>query len=616
MKRTRRAGNLLLSALFMAAFLFFLSVALVLTNREDIQYTLFTDHKMRCILAADGMLDYAVGVMRTNPNWEEKFKTWRLPFKSGAEGSVTWRPWMDPQVLPGATRYSPPQNTYPSAGIELIATGRSGLFACERHMLLEEFRLADSMLKGDLKPHLCNLNATGSVTVLTPTFVWEKAPDTTAKPLTNTISASAGPVLHLAEEKGTTPPEIKDFSLQEVNGIRIPTPGFPTSSIQIPTGHGAFALELKENNWGWTLLPDPGDQLGADLNHQASITPASAGSAGWDKLTLNWDTLAKSPSDLTVDYSYFNGPRINWYSLVGTRAEVVGDDYICHGKHYFYSGFRFKNTPAAGEMIHSQGKDPSLYEEPCILSYNLKSKKWSVVLDFLKVDPDPLVEPTIVTGPRPDQNSLFVQPGPVIHTHVQGQADGSWFTVGKEGLSLASLPKRTTLFALGKEILYCEARSDTDVKPPLMALNQHDIAPFFPKFLPPLNLAGVYDPKKDFPGEFEPKLDLRWSIYESTLTGYETDLYAVARLVVNLQPPSEEPKKVETASLAHFDGKRWQILPAGFSRMLPPNSSYRKEMQLNYGGQDGPASGKFVLAGYPSEKSLLRRYVPVARWGP
>ena len=44
MKRIRRAGNLLLSALFMAAFLFFLSVALVLTNREDIQYTLFIAH--------------------------------------------------------------------------------------------------------------------------------------------------------------------------------------------------------------------------------------------------------------------------------------------------------------------------------------------------------------------------------------------------------------------------------------------------------------------------------------------------------------------------------------------------------------------------------------------
>ncbi|ODT58910.1 hypothetical protein ABS71_18300 [bacterium SCN 62-11] len=607
-----------MSALFMAAFLFFLSVALVLTNREDIQYTLFTDHKMRCRLAADGTLDYALNIMRTHPNWEDRLRNWKLPFKSGAEGSISWRPWADPQVLPGALRYSQPVTTSPSAGIELVAIGKSGLFACERHMLVEEFRLADSMLKGDIKPHLLNMGDAGNLAVLTPTYTWEKAPATTAKPLLNTLSASAGPALHLSENEGTKPPEIKDFSLQEVNGIRVPLPGFPTSSIQIPKGHGVFGLELKNNNWAWNVLPDPGDQLGTDLNHQATITPDDGNSSatGWDKLTMNWDILAKTPSELTVDYSYFNGPRINWYSLTGTRAEMSGDDYICHAKHFFYSGFRFKNSQAAGGMVHSQGKDPSLYEEPCILSYNVKTKKWTVVLDYLKVDPDPLVEPTILTGLRPDPNSMLVQPGGLIHTHVAGQADNSWYRVGKEQLTLSSLPKRATLYALGSEVLFCQARSDTDVQPPLMALNEHDIAPFFPKFLPILNEGALYNSKLNFSGELEPKLDLRWSTSETSLAGYESDLYAVVRLVADFAPPGDKPQTVQTSSLAHFDGKRWQIVPAGLSRLLPDTSSYRKEMALDYAGGDGPMSGKFVLAGYVTEKSLLRRYVPVARWGP
>ena len=600
----------------MAAFLFFLSVALVLTNREDIQYTLFVDHKMRCNLAADGTLDYALNIMRSTSNWEGKFKTWRLSFQSGAEGQASYHPWTDPAVLPGATRYSPPETPSPSAGIELVATGRSGLFASERHMLVEEFRLADSMLKGDIKPHLFNISDAGQVTVLTPSFTWEKAPATTAAPIIGTLSAAAGPLVHLSADKGTKPPEIKDFSLTKVAGIPIPTSGLASAAKQIPTGHGAYMLELKNNSWGWVLLPDPGEQLGTII--QPAITPDDGGSSasGWDKLTLNWDTLAKTPDQLTVDYSYFNGPKINWYCLVGTRAEMSGEDYICHGMHYYYSGFRFKNSQAAGGMTHSQGKDPSLYEEPCILKFNLKSKQWTVLLDYLKVDPDPLVEPTILTGLRPSMNSLFIQPGPLIHTQVLGQADNSWYTVGKEQLTLANLPKRATMFALSNEILYCDPRSDTDIKPPLMALNQHDIRPYFPKYLPVLNEGGPYDPKQKLIGQMEPQLNLRWSIDEASRTGYDKDLYAIVRLAVTFTPPAKAPQTVQASSLAHWDGKRWQILPAGLSRLLPDTSSYRTEMNRDYGGSDGPLTGKFVLAGYPSEKSQLRRYVPVARWGP
>jgi hypothetical protein len=617
-RRSRRAGNLLLSALFMAAFLFFLSVALVLTNREDIQYTLFTDHKMRCNLAADGTLDYALQVMRTNSNWEEKFKTWRVPFQSGAEGQVSYRPWTEPSVLPGATRFSLPLTPSPSAGIELIATGKSGLFASERHMLLEEFRLADSMLKGDIKPHLVNVSEAGAAMILTPTFTWEKAPATTSKPIMGSLSASAGPVFHLSEDQGSPPPEVKDFALQTVAGIPMPIPGFPLSSSQIPKGHGAFFLQLKDNNLGWVRAPDPGDQLGGDLTVQAQITPDDGGTAasGWDKITLNWDTLAKTPSELTVDYSYFNGPRINWYSLVGTRAQVLDDEYICHARHYFYSGFRFKNSQAGGGVTHTQYKRPDLFDEPCILSFNLKTQKWKVVLDYLKVDPDPLVEPTIINGLHPDSNSLLVLAGPQVYTHVEGQADNSWYSVGKEQLTLANLPKRASLFSLGNEILYCDPRGDTDVAPPLMALNQHDIAPFFPKFLPVLNEGGTYDAKQNLPGEFEPQLNLRWSIDQASLTGYAQDLYGVARLAVTFTPPAQAPQTVQASGLAHWDGKRWQILPAGLSRLLPDPTSYKSEMSRDYAGGDGPLTGKFVLAGYASEKSLLRRYVPVARWGP
>lgn len=82
MTRSRR-GNLLLSALFMSAFLFFLSVAIVVTNREDIRSTLLADHKMRAEFAADGTLDRDIQLMRSNPEWESALNN-GVSFSSGA----------------------------------------------------------------------------------------------------------------------------------------------------------------------------------------------------------------------------------------------------------------------------------------------------------------------------------------------------------------------------------------------------------------------------------------------------------------------------------------------------------------------------------------------------
>lgn len=598
----------------MAAFLFFLSVALVLTNREDIQYTLFTDHKMRCNLAADGMLDYGLSAMRTTSDWESKFQGWSLPFNSGAEASVAYRIWNDPPTLPGAARYSTPVTASPSAGVELIATGKSGLFRSQRHLLLEEFRLADSVLRGGIKPHLFDVN-NSKVSVLTPSLTWEEVGAPPNPPIPGTVSAGGGELAFLSEGTGAEPPKIEDFTRVQVGDIMMI--GNATTAVEtIPKGHGGSLLILKNNKWEWVQIPDPGLQMQTGFN--GTITPDDGGSSatGWDALTLDWDMIAKTPSELTVDYSYFNGPKLNWYALTGTRAERVGDEYICHGLHYFYVGIKLKNSQSAGQ-VHSQSRDGNLLREPCLLSYNLKTEQWTVLLDWLQVSKDPMEEPTPLPGPKPNPSSLLVMPGPLIYTHAQDQSDNSWYLAGKKQLSLSSLPKRATLFALGTEVLYCDPRGDSDVTPVLTALNRNDIAAYFPKFLPERNTGGVYDPTGKTPGGFEPQLNLRWSIAENSLAGFNQDLFALARLVVTIAAPGQAPTSTQTTGLAHFDGKRWQILPAGLGRLLPTTSSYRMELDRDYAGGDGPATSlsRLVLGGYASDKPLLRRYVPVARWG-
>lgn len=605
----------------MAAFLFFLSVALVVTNREDIRYTLFVDHKMRSNLAADAALDSALQTMRSVPDWESSLSNMPLSFASGAAYKVTWLPWNQPAT--GDGRHSIPQQVGRSTGIELIATGISGAFRSERHLLLEEFRLADSALVGGRKPHLFAVMG-NNLQVLSPAFVWEAVATLHPQFLLRTVSAGGESLHYLAQEQGATPPEIQDFAMITTpEGVRIPG-DMANSAMQIPRGHGGNILVLRDNKWDWELLPDPGEQLGG-IRAQPTIAQDPSGTAeakmggkGWDDLTLDWDTIALSPSALTVDYSYFNGPRIEWYALTGQAAEFSNGKYYCHGTHYFYSGFRFKNSESPGGMVRSQGKDASLFQEPCILEYTASSKTWKPILDFLQVT-DPLLEPTILPGLRPGQDSLVVDSSGTVYVKAQDATDHQWYRVTAERLQLAGLPTQPQLHFYNTQPLFFQPRTGSQVPTGTLALNQHDIAAYFPTFFPPRNIAPATVSGASIVPRIEPRLDLTWTYRPNSLTSFQKDLFCLATLMVRYEKPDSSEKVEEQATcLAHFDGENWQILPAGLGLLLPPGSALRSELKLGYSGGPGPATAaeRLVLGGYASDKPLLRRYVPVARWGP
>lgn len=617
---SRRRGNLLLSALFMAAFLFFLSVALVLTNREDIKYTLFVDDKMRATLAAEGMVDYVLATMRTQQDWESQLSRLNPPFaNSGVTASARVLPLSVANV--SNNRYSLPKlGADQLAGFELVVTGQSGLVQSQRHLMLEEFRLADSLLQDGRKPHLFAYMGS-NFQVLSPNFSWDTVAAPPTVPLPRTLSAGGSPLHFLAAEAGTKPPEIKDYTkITLPSGIVVPGQ-FGNSTIQIPVGHGGTALHLEDNTWKWVSLPDPGDQLGTVMQQPQVIPPTGEVLTGdgstldWNKMTVDWDTIAKSPSQLTVDYSHFSGPRINWYSLTGTVAQIGKGRYVCHGIHYFYSGFRFKNTPQAGGNVRSQGKDASLFHEPCILQFDLASQKWTPLLDLLKVSADPYEEPTIVEGPRPNPNTLLVTAEGVAYTQVAGSQDQTWYEVTAARLQPSSLPHQSQLAVYGNEFLYTEKRWNSDLSEEIRGLNAHDIAAYYPEFLPALNSEPTSQTVVTPTADQEPRLDLYFHVEDTSLTSAGKDLYALVKLITR---PHQTPNGTtqSTRCLAHFDGSRWQLLPAGLGLCLPTTSSYRRVLQADYGGGLGPAvsAQRLILAGYPSDRPLLRRYVPVARY--
>lgn len=622
LKMHRTRGNLLLSALFMAAFLFFLSVALVVTNREDIRYTLFVDHKMRSSLAADGALDAALQVMRSQPDWESQISNLPIQFASGAASRVVWRPWTAPPAG-GDARYQVPRMTTRLPAVEVVASGISGAFRSDRHLLLEEFRIADSVLSEGRKPHLFAV-IDDKLEVLTPSFTWEGVGELDAEYLINTLSAGGDALHYLARERGATPPELMDFPLTVTpEGVRIPGE-FSAAPIQIPKGHGGLGLVLKEAQWDWETLPDPGEQLGTRVDSNVKPDPsgkaeASAGGKGWDNMTLSWDTIALSPSDLTVDYSFFNGPRLEWYNLAGTVAAFHQGKYYCHGKHYFYSGFRYKNSESPGGMVRSQGKEPSLFEEPCILEYNAESKKWRPILDYLKVT-DPELEPTIVDGVRPDIHALMVDEDGKVYTREAGSSSPQWWRVADEKLISASeLPAQAQIHLFRKDKLTLQPRLGAQVPAGLLQLSNYDIAGYLPESLPARNDGPINPEAVGTMNSNEPRLEFFWSYQPALMTSFKTDLYCLVQCTSRYQLPDKpEPVVQQTRCLAHFDGETWQLLPAGFGLLLPSTSSYRSEVKLGYGGGLGKVTTaqRLILGGYATDRPLLRRYVPVARWGP
>ncbi len=602
----------------MAAFLFFLSVALVVTNREDIQYTLFADHKMRSRAAAESMLDLALMTMRTQPAWESELKNFRPTFRSGASG------WAE--VVPFRNDGSNAQLPFPaprsgetfSRALELIAKGSSGPFVSERRLVLEEFRLADSLLDGAKRPHLFAVSGT-NLRVLTPSMRWDTVEAPGGQTLERSWAADGGSLHGLIEGTGSKPPVIKDFSKQVLPG-QIVIPGqFQESQQQIPQGHGAVVLDLKGSKWTWTSLPDPGDQLGKvtqpSISNDSPLT-GDGSTVSWDSLTLDWDTVAKSPSQLTVPYEYFNGPRVEWFGITGQVAAMGNQRYVCHGTHYLYAGLRLKNTQQSNGDVRSQGTDPTLYKEPCVLVYDSQAKTWSVALDYLKVSSDPLVEPTVVPPPHPDPNTLLVTGPGKIYVRVLGETSNAWYQVSQDHLSPSSLPTKPQLFALNEDIYYTEPITEPLTSGIVHKLNRHDVGAFYPENLPIVNPNARYDPRSNFAGELEPPVHLIWSTRLNTLTGKNTDLFALLTLTTFVEAYNGHAPQVKVNQvLGHYDGRQWQLLPSGLPMFLPDNSSFRREWSLFSEGGPGPAVGssRLILTSYNTNLPLLRRYVPVTR---
>lgn len=343
MRRPR--GNILVMAIFISLFLFFLSVALVAQNRQDVLLSVTQEHRLRADAAALAGQELALHVMRTDPQWQTRLSGARGELETG--GSWTLE---EPRALPGRGNL-----------LEVRSTGVSGLARVTRRRVIEEIPMASPEVAG---PHLFAYTDQGELAMLAPDFRWTvlgPAPDPQSW-----LVASNGPLISHVPTTNLQAPVVWDLTLRGMEQVQWP----PESACALAR------LELSREAASWKDIPGP-DLEAAGLSRSAPPV---------------------------VDGTSYVGPSLERYTLTGRALVAQGQTVWSHANHSFYRGAR-ASLSGQGYTLESPGR---LFSSQAVLACDLATGRWVAAVDLMQVSDlrrDPQVTPASETL-RPNPDSL------------------------------------------------------------------------------------------------------------------------------------------------------------------------------------------------------------------
>lgn len=451
MRAKGRRGNVLITALFMAIFLFFLSVAMVSTNRMDISLGLSVDHRLKADAAARAGLNWALRTMRTESDWAKKLKQGAPVLESGARIEVEVRARSNKSGSPFL--------------LVVTSVGTSGLVSVRHWAVVEEVKKTEGLSPATQIFSRCLYEQDGKIfdnglAMLAQDFQWyflSQLPTENEEP--NTLEASGGPLFAFAPEGTAVSPPSFIIALPmflEGGGQALG----PQVRLEIvPPGRHLVVLRLdpKTKEMTWEDIPDPGTQedLGRvsglpEINDEwekslpvvrmwedprkaeekdqepwesRSIHMTGKGDHAngfeiftvdsekgiWDPETgtyrkindsVPWSEVAyvesKTTTELTLEWKELDDSLavfLDWYSLTGEALSARGNKIACQGLHTFYG-----QLPIAGERNFVDFGTPVyesiVYQAPCVLEYDLDTKKWTKLVDLMEID-KPNTQPSI-----------------------------------------------------------------------------------------------------------------------------------------------------------------------------------------------------------------------------
>ena len=382
---SHQRGNVVLTALFVAVFLFFLSIALLLAHKQDISLALSMEHKLKAEMAARSVAFEAYGHLREHGKLIGALGQ-RL------EKDVTTR--VEVLELPATPRRG--------KLIEIRAKGTSGPVTSYMTMCLQPTELAQAadgagrvmiLPQGDAEAYAIygNFELVGMKQVLPNKLFANDGPVFTCSPLGEPVRPAFTDTL----------PVFGEGEIQGVGPLIVlgPAPAQNTeTSLQW--------LELKGDVFEWQPIAPP-DKLATtpaagpaptafyEMNAGAEWTHASAHGEGTEMLGWSWvdldpptqslsetgDSLATfGPVSASPLVAYEAGQVQQSFTTRGTLA-AQGEDVYSHGWHYLYQPHRGEIpdplTPLNGAR---------LTRWPCVLKYGSQNQTWSLAWSPLDDD--------------------------------------------------------------------------------------------------------------------------------------------------------------------------------------------------------------------------------------
>lgn len=250
MRRPR--GNILITAIFISVFLFFLSVALVATNRMDLQLSLMVEHRLKAEAAARSGAHYALALMRKDPASGLALSEHRQTMDSGATFEVTVFQYRESQ---DSANYK----------YEISSKGRSGSVTVPYRLVVEETYRGPSDGQGN--PYLCYLTGKEdelAVSAVGPDFV-KRTLGPTPDGKEAVLRASGGPLF--TNRPGGAKPVIPQAYLPVFSkGGGQAQVGPLTEVFEIPPGELLLELRLVNDELSWQEPTSLAETLGRNLD--------------------------------------------------------------------------------------------------------------------------------------------------------------------------------------------------------------------------------------------------------------------------------------------------------------------------------------------------------------
>lgn len=614
-------GNIMITALFVSIFLFFLSTALIWTNRQDIALSLSMEHRMKAQSAARTAAMTAYASLRA---FGEPPKAQTGTLSSGAS-------WKTQFIeLPAEGKRGP---------VLLIRSrGTSGPLSC--YMTIHLLKTTTSKVNNDGSepPRLLLFSSADDVKtnpILQSNF--ELTRQLVVDDQVDNLIAQDGPVFATTKVPAQSPLGVIDYvpifsptnpTVKAMGPLVLRLNPAPTSDVGLAT------LEYSDSTPAWKEIPAYQPSIPTPPETLKGLIELGSPEGAWSGLSLRAEEAVgkiftwsdPNPPSLSAGFHASDDGAVEWstipplapqrgYRITGAIAAYKNSVY-CFAQEYVYKSYN--GAPQSDPIPPKVGT--TITRWPCIRQYDLETKSWLTA--WSAIDDDGSLHP----GPQPDSRLLLVTSNGTFYTRTFDDPPKLLKLSGKGEAEVGPEIGTRSVF-LYRDLPY--TLSEDPDHPGFIPLDKgqpitlDSLPNYIPEIAGPIVVSSAPDSASPTPGNdttlggtegsgepenrtFRPARRLIFNLPPtSKVITCQEDLYTVLSLRTEDEkasfPPFSEFDPVEKflGILARYDGERWHLLPNGLLPMLTSSDLT-------------PPGSLMLCASYPNLPKALARYTVLA----